>query len=111
MKVGRWRLLLAASCLVAAGLSPEAACAETRMAADLTLEAVRDAIGAANDGDTVQLPEGTAVWKKGWNTGQSMSPRAMSPRRGPMSPRRLSMSPQAMSPQWAAHPTSGRSGS
>ena len=69
MKVGRWRLLLAASCLVAAGLSPEAACAETRMAADLMLEAVRDAIGAANDGDTVQLPEGTAVWKKGWNTG------------------------------------------
>ena len=37
------------------------------MATNLTPEAVWDAINAAKDGDIVQLPEGTAVWKKGWN--------------------------------------------
>jgi hypothetical protein len=42
--------------------------AETRTAAALTPEAVWDAIEAAKDGDTVQLPEGTATWKHGWNT-------------------------------------------
>ena len=35
----------------------------------MTPEAVWEAINAAKDGDTVQLPEGTAVWKKGWNAG------------------------------------------
>ena len=39
--------------------------AETRMAAALTPEAVWDAINAAKDGDTVQLPAGTAVWTQG----------------------------------------------
>jgi hypothetical protein len=29
---------------------------------------VWDAINAAKDGDIVQLPEGTAVWKNGWNS-------------------------------------------
>jgi len=69
IRSARLRLLLAASCLVAAGLSPEAAYAETRTVADLTPEAVWEAIDAAKDGDTVQLPAGTAVWTKGWNTG------------------------------------------
>ena len=43
--------------------------AETRTAAGLTPEAVWDAINASQDGDIVRLPEGTAVWKSGWNTG------------------------------------------
>jgi hypothetical protein len=42
--------------------------AESRTAAALTPEAVWDAISAAQDGDLVQLPEGTAVWKRGWNS-------------------------------------------
>jgi len=42
--------------------------AETRTAAALTPEAVWDAINAARDGDIVQLPEGTVVWKSGWNS-------------------------------------------
>jgi len=50
------------------GLLPKAVRAETRMAAALTPEGVWDAINAAKDGDVVQLPEGTAVWKSGWNT-------------------------------------------
>jgi len=65
----RFRFVLAASCLVVAGLSSEAAYAETRTAADLTPEAVWEVIDAARDGDTVELPAGTAVWTKGWNTG------------------------------------------
>src|SRR4051812_29902511 len=66
----RLRWLLAASALaVIAGSLPKTLHAETRTAAALTPEAVRDAINAARDGDTVQLPEGTAVWKHGWNTG------------------------------------------
>jgi hypothetical protein len=52
----------------ASGLATRTVRAETRMAAALTPEAVYDAISAANDGDTVQLPEGTALWKRGWNT-------------------------------------------
>jgi len=64
----RFRLLLALSFLVAAdGLLPKTVPAETRTAAALTPEAVWEAISAAKDGDVVQLPEGTAVWKKGWN--------------------------------------------
>jgi hypothetical protein len=66
----RLRLFLALSFLVATdGLLPKAVRAETRTAASLTPEAVWDAINAARDGDIVQLPEGTAVWKSGWNTG------------------------------------------
>jgi hypothetical protein len=60
----------ALSCLLAAGLAPERAGAEIRKAAALTPEAVWEAIDASQDGDTVQLPAGTAVWKKGWNTGR-----------------------------------------
>jgi hypothetical protein len=77
MKVGRWRLLLAASCLVAAGLSPGAVYAETRTAADLTPEAVWEAFNAAKDGDTVLLPAGTAVWPKGWNSGHGAKMKAI----------------------------------
>jgi hypothetical protein len=65
----RFRWMLVLSFIVAAdGLLPKAVRAETRMAAALTPEAVWDAINAAKDGDIVQLPEGTAVWKNGWNT-------------------------------------------
>ena len=69
----RFRWMLALSLLVAVdGLLPKAVRAETRMAAALTPEAVGAAIDAANDGDTVLLPAGTAVWsKKSWNTGHS----------------------------------------
>ena len=70
-------LLLAASCPAAAGLSPMAAYAETRTAAALTPEAVWEAIDAAKDGDTVQLPEGTAVWSKGWNSGHRAKMKAI----------------------------------
>ena len=65
----RFRLLLALSLSVAAvSLLPTAVHAGTRMAAALTPEAVWEAINSAHDGDVVQLPAGTAVWKKGWNT-------------------------------------------
>ncbi len=65
-----FRLWLALSLLVAVdGLRPNAAHGETLMATNLTPEAVWDAINAAKDGDIVQLPEGTAVWTKGWNAG------------------------------------------
>jgi len=65
----RFRWMLALSFLLAVdGLLPKAVRAETRMAAALTPEGVWDAINAAKDGDVVQLPEGTAVWKSGWNT-------------------------------------------
>jgi hypothetical protein len=69
----QFRWLLALSFLVAAdGLQHEVVRAETRTAAALTPEAVGAAIGAAKDGDTVQLPAGTAVWStKSWNTGHS----------------------------------------
>ena len=64
----RFRLLLALSFLISAdGLLLKTVNAEIRKAAALTPEAVWDAINAAKDGDTVELPEGTAVWKKGWN--------------------------------------------
>lgn len=67
----RLLLLLDFSFLVAAiGVLPNYAHAETRMAAALTPEAVRKTINEAKDGDIVQLPEGTVVWKKGWNTGR-----------------------------------------
>src|SRR4051794_12574567 len=70
MRTPGFRLWLALSLLVAAdGPRPNATHGETRMTTNLTPEAVWDAINAAKDGDIVQLPEGTAVWKKGWNTG------------------------------------------
>jgi hypothetical protein len=72
MAAGRPRLgwflplaILATGAVVAPGRAPAA----TRQAADLTPEAVWAAIGAAKDGDTVQLPAGTAIWTKGWNAG------------------------------------------
>ena len=68
IKNPRFRLLLA-GCLLVADSLPKAAHAETRTAAALTPEAVWAAIDAAKDGDTVELPAGTAVWTKGWNTG------------------------------------------
>ena len=54
---------------LAACVLPPTVRAETRTAAALTPEAVWEAINAAEDGDIVQLPEGTAVWKRGWNAG------------------------------------------
>jgi hypothetical protein len=64
-----FRVLLLVSSLVAAdGVLPTTVRAETRAAASLTPEAVWEAIDAAKDGDTVVLPAGTAVWKKGWNS-------------------------------------------
>jgi hypothetical protein len=72
MRIGtpgcRWLL---ACCLVvaASGLPLKVVHAETRTAASLTPEAVWEAIDAAKDGDTVQLPAGTAVRTRGWNTG------------------------------------------
>ena len=56
---------------------PKAVRAETRTAAALTPEAVWEAIDAAKDGDTVQLPAGTAVWTKGWNTGHGAKMKAI----------------------------------
>jgi hypothetical protein len=74
----RSRLLLALSFTVAAvGFQPRAVRAETRTAAALTPEAVWDAIDSAKDGDIVQLPAGTAVWKKGWNTGHWVKMKAI----------------------------------
>jgi hypothetical protein len=57
----RFRLFLALSFLVVAdGFLPKSVRAETQMAAALTPEAVWEAIDAAKDGETVQLPAGTA---------------------------------------------------
>ncbi len=63
------RILVLVSLLAPAeGLLPTTVRAETRVAAALTPEAAWDAFNAAKDGDAVQLPAGTAVWKKGWNS-------------------------------------------
>ena len=51
--------------------------ADTHAATDLTPEAVWEAIDAARDGDTVQLPAGTADWSKGWNTGRGARMKAI----------------------------------
>ena len=51
--------------------------AETRTTASLTPQAVWEAINAAKDGDTVLLPEGTAVWTKGWNSGHGAKMKAI----------------------------------
>ena len=63
--------------IVVVGLSPERLYSETRTAAALTPEAVWEAIDAAKDGDTVQLPAGTAVWSKGWNSGHGAKMKAI----------------------------------
>jgi hypothetical protein len=47
------------------------------MATNLTPEAVWEAIDAAKDGDTVELPAGTADWSKGWNTGRGAKMKAI----------------------------------
>ena len=65
------------ACLVVAVLWAGGACAETITVADLTPEAVWKAINAAKDGDTVQLPAGTAVWTKGWNSGHGAKMKAI----------------------------------
>ena len=70
IRMTAYRLPLALSFLVAVvGSLPTTVRAEIRVAAALTPEAVWDAIDAAKDGDVVQLPAGTAVWKRGWNSG------------------------------------------
>lgn len=67
----RLRWLWVLSLLVAASaLLLKSVRAEVRVATALTPEAVWEAISAASDGDIVQLPEGVAVWKRGWNTGR-----------------------------------------
>ena len=73
------RLWLVCCLLPASGVVlPAALYAETRTAAALTPEAVGAAIDAAKDGDTVQLPAGTAVWsKRAWNTGHSPKVKAI----------------------------------
>jgi hypothetical protein len=60
-----------------AGTGPNVLRAETRTAAALTPEAVWEAIGAAKDGDTVQLPAGAAVWTRGWNNGHGAKMKAI----------------------------------
>ena len=78
IRTPRFRWLLVCCLLVSAnGLLPKAVRAETRTAASLTPEAVWEAIDAAKDGDTVQLPAGTAVWTKGWNTGHGAKMKAI----------------------------------
>src|SRR6516165_2164371 len=73
-----FRLLLACSFFGASdGIFHTALHAETRTAASLTPEAVWEAVDAAKDGDTVQLPAGTAVWTKGWNTGRGVKMKAI----------------------------------
>jgi hypothetical protein len=56
---------------------PKDARAETRALASLTPEALWDAISAAKDGDTIQLPAGTADWTAGWNAGHGVTMKAI----------------------------------
>ncbi len=73
-----FRSLPAVFFLVAAvGLPSVTARGETRVAAALTPQAVWEAVDAAKDGDVVQLPEGTATWEHGWNTGHSAKMKAL----------------------------------
>ena len=76
MAPGRCGLRLwLACCLLGAsvGVVPAALHAETRTAADLTPEAVWEAIDAANDGDTVELPAG-ATYRSSLVSRQENSP-------------------------------------
>ena len=76
--MSRTKLEILAVFIVVVGLSPERLYSETRTAADLTPEAVGKAINTAQDGDTVQLPAGTAIWsKKAWNSGHSPKVKAV----------------------------------
>jgi len=79
MKIGfpRFRLSLLAFGLALAGFPHARVSAETHIAADLTLDAVRAALDAAEDGDTVVLPPGKIVWTKGLNTGRSAKMKAV----------------------------------
>jgi hypothetical protein len=61
-------MLLAASCLVVAGVWPDGAYAKTITAVSLAPQAVWKAIDVAKNGDTVQLPAGRADWTEGWNS-------------------------------------------
>ena len=80
--------LLALTFLVATdGFQPKTVRAETHTASALTPGSVWDAINAAKDGDIVQLPEGTAVWKHGWNSGHWAKMKAITVR-APESTRR-----------------------
>ncbi len=107
-------LLLAASCVVAAGSLPEAVYAETRTAAALTPEAVWEAIDAAKDGDTVQLPEGTAVWSKGWNSGHGAKMKAITIQgAGSTRPSSATIRPRVTPPlsrcwEWKGSPSASR---
>ena len=76
MTLKSWRVAFAAL-LSLLSFVPTAIRAETRTAAALTPEAVWEAIDAAKDGDTVQLPAGTADWSKGWNTGRGAKMKAI----------------------------------
>src|SRR5262249_20509845 len=65
-------------CVLASLLCSErVAMAAIHTARDLTPEGVLEAIRAAQDGDTVQLPEGTSVWSKGWNFGAYLPMKAI----------------------------------
>ncbi len=80
MRIGTPELQLSLACcllVTANGLLPKVVHAETRTAAVLTPEAVWEAINAAQDGDTVQLPAGTGDWSKGWNTGRGAKMKAI----------------------------------
>jgi len=71
------RVRLLACALASLLCSERLAIADTYTATDLTPEAVWEAINAARDGDTVQLPAGTAVWSKGWNSGHGAKMKAI----------------------------------
>ncbi len=72
------RLWLVCCVLSAAGgVAPPALYAETVIADGLTPEAVWKAIEAAKEGDTVQLPAGTADWTGGWNDGHGVVMKAI----------------------------------
>jgi hypothetical protein len=64
IRMATYRLPLALPFVVAVvGTLQTTVRADIRVAAALTPEAVWDAVDAAKDGDVVQLPAGTAVWK------------------------------------------------
>lgn len=70
--------LLLVCCLLAAGTGAvRPLYARTITAAGLMRQDVWDAINAARDGDTVQLPAGTAEWIGGWNDGHGMKMKAI----------------------------------
>jgi hypothetical protein len=50
---------------------------DTRTAKDLTPDSVLAAIRVAENGDTLQLPAGTSVCSKGWNTSTWLAMKAI----------------------------------